>query len=243
MIIANMATYPKRSDILKETLPKIADQVDRLNLVLNEYEEIPDWLADVPSVVPVIPETDLKDVGKFLPSIPASAQAVFLVDDDLVYPEDYVAKSLKRLDQLGQIRAVMGYHYSIYRGPRPIDQGRAYKRDVIHFGKPRGKFRYVDQLGSGTAVLRPSDLPPLDYMQGSQKFVDVRLARWCFEQGIAQIAAPRSEQWIVNAPVEETIFETFTLTFPENVDDEILSFAFKRDTINQEVFADSSHAS
>jgi hypothetical protein len=36
-------------------------------------------------------------------------------------------------------------------------------------------------------------MPPYDYMKDAQAFVDVRFARWCFEKGIHQAAAPRGE--------------------------------------------------
>ena len=38
--------------------------------------------------------------------------------------------------------------------------------------------------------MRGADMPPFAYMADARMFVDVRLARWCFEQDIASSACP-----------------------------------------------------
>ena len=100
---------------------------------------------------------------------------------------------------------------------------------------PQARFLYTDQIATNSAILRPQDMPPLDYMRGSQKFVDVRLAKWSFEQGIAHVALPREKWWITQIDVDESIYESFTQTFPPHVDDEILSYALKRPNIGKPV--------
>jgi len=60
MITANLATYPPRREALEKVVAAISPQVDRLNVVLNEYDAVPAELQKYPNVVPLIPETDLK---------------------------------------------------------------------------------------------------------------------------------------------------------------------------------------
>ena len=87
-----------------------------------------------------------------------------------------------------------GYHSSNYLPAEEPDAPRPYTRNVKHFRTPQARFLYTDQIATNSAILRPQDMPPLDYMRGSQKFVDVRLAKWSFEQGISHVALPR-EKW------------------------------------------------
>lgn len=230
MIVANMATYPARADQLRRSLPTLARQVDRLHLVLNEYDSVPGWIDDLDNVVRHLPEEDLKDVGKFL-VCDQEAELIFLVDDDLSYPDDYVARSVERMAPFAQKPVVGGYHASRYLPPRTEDAPRLYQRRVRHFRNPLDEAMPVDQIATNSAILRPRDMPPLDYMMGSQCFVDVRLAKWSYEQGIAHMTLPREGFWITQLDVEQSIYQSFTATYPDHVDTEILSYALKRPEI------------
>lgn len=86
---------------------------------------------------------------------------------------------------------------------------------------------YVEQLGSGVSVLSGNFMPPYDYMKGSERFVDVRLALWCFENGVTPLCLPRAQAWIKQMEIEDSIYRSFTLSDPQNVADEIWRFAFK----------------
>ncbi|WP_424832394.1 glycosyltransferase family A protein [Ruegeria sp.] len=253
MIIANLATYPKRQKFLRTVVEAIAPQVDRLNLVLNEFEAVPSELLGYGNIVPILPEEDTKDVGKFYPDV-SGAEYVMLFDDDILYPPDYVAKTVSRFEALGNRTAIGSYHGSIYRRPefnnrrdrnnpggigmgvfgRLIEYPRelySYKtrladfRDVFVFYKEQHAPIIVDQIASGVAILKARDFPPYSYMAGSQKFVDVRLARWAFERGLTGVTLPRESGWLRPLRYEETIFNDFTEKNPEHVNVEIKTFA------------------
>lgn len=227
MIVANMASYPARAPQLRQSLPVIAAQADRVHLVLNEYDGVPDWIAALANVVCHLPDEDLKDVGKFA-VCDADADLIFLVDDDLNYPVDYIARSLERLDRFGTTGIIAGYHASRYLPVNDPTAPRPYKRVVRHFQNPQAEYLFADQIATNSAILRPSEMPPLDYMLGSQCFVDVRLAKWSFERDIPHVVLPRERFWITQIKVQQSIFKSFTDTFPAHVDDEILTFALKR---------------
>lgn len=235
MIVANIASYPARSDILPTVLDAIHMQVDVVNLVLNEYIHIPDWIQKYKNVVATIPKIDLKDTGKFLPEF-HHEDMVLLMDDDIGYPPDYVTSSIWRWEKLANERAIAGYHASTYKRPTAcflqeagitldVFRDKIFQyRDVLFFAFALDQNQSVDQLGSGTLVARGSSLPPFSYMHNAQRFVDVRLARWAFEQRIQMISLPRNDSWIKPLKTSETIFETFTVNSPEYVSREILSF-------------------
>ncbi|AUU83942.1 hypothetical protein [Leclercia sp. LSNIH1] len=92
MIVANMATYPARKSIIETTVPQIAKQVDKLTICLNEFTSIPNFLNEIPNVEPIVPNEDFKDVGKFILKHQDNDD-VFYVDDDIIYPDNYITKS------------------------------------------------------------------------------------------------------------------------------------------------------
>ena len=239
MIIANLATYPPRRENLEQVVAVISPQVDRLNIVLNQYDAVPDELKKYPNVVPIIPADDLKDVGKFYPDV-SDAQYVFLIDDDIIYPSDYVSATINRFETLALPNCMGGYHGSLYLRPRLRQLLRSpgllftYSRRVSDFRS--GEFFFcdelrvatvVDQMGTGTTILRGKDMPPFEYMRTSAKYVDVRLARWCFERGIIPVCLPRAANWLEVLGVDDSIYSSFTIKNPPYVNTEILTYAFK----------------
>lgn len=239
MIVANLETYPPRRSALVDVAARIAPQVDQLNIVLNEYDaELPE-LKSFDNVVQILPAEDTKDVGKFYPDV-SDAEFVALIDDDLVYPQDYIIRAIESLKALGPGRFCAGYHASMYQKPakptslktlvRWLRYGEsriAEYRKVFTFDKGQSEALIVDQVASGTAIMRGTDMPSYAFMAGSQKYVDVRLARWCFENAITPVVLPRSEGWFGRVEFEETIYRTFTKKNPPHVSKEIMSFAFK----------------
>lgn len=240
MIVANLATYPPRKEGVLDVVSVIAPQVDVLNVVLNEYDAPLDALDAYPNVAQHIPDADTKDTGKFLPDVDPEA-VVFLIDDDLVYPADYVAAGMDGMAALGGGRVIYGFHGSTYHIPKFSLNTRELKRwwtydpakiaeyrQVISFYRGRRDPFRVDQIGTGTAIMRGDLLPPFDYMATSQSFVDVRLAKWAFEQGIAQVVLPKADHWIQERSYESTIYNEFTRRNPSHVADEIRSYAYKQ---------------
>jgi hypothetical protein len=246
MIVANLATYPPRRAFLSHVLAAISPQVDRINLVLNEYESVPEEVTGFPNVRAVIPHEDTKDVGKFYTDV-SDAEFVFFIDDDLAYPPDYVARTLDRLAALPERRVLAGYHCSIYERPRITPSWTGLKRFAKYYLQPDTIANYrrvlnfpaayphpviVDQVATNAAVMRAELVPPYDYMRSSQKFVDVRLAKWCFEREIRRICLPREEGWLqpsdsLGFRFEETIYRGFTLQHHSQTASEIWSYAFR----------------
>jgi hypothetical protein len=216
----------------------LAPQVDLLNIVLNEYAQIPAELPSLSNVRPLLPDVDYKDVGKFYPTTHTD-DMVFLVDDDLNYPRDYVDTTRNRIEALGATVGVYGYHGTVYAkpgfslspkrlvrwlryGPERILEGK----EVWRFGDALEHATVVDQIGTGTAVLTGCLMPPLGYMLSSRKFVDVRLARWCSERSIDMICLPRDRGWLTEERQMQRIFD-FTRSNPAEVSAEVSQFAFR----------------
>ena len=231
MIIANLATYPPRRAGLRDVIRRIAPQVDRINVVLNQYEYIPK-IEDIPDNVQFnIPISDLKDTGKFFPRT-NNDDYIFLIDDDILYPSDYVQVTMGWLKKLNHQKVIVGFHGSIYTSAgnscstsldrnvtadSASDNEELPKRSVMHFSKNLEREVVVHQLGSGVCAMRASELPPFSYMVSSQKFVDIRMAWWACQNDIEQICLPRSKGWLKPIHYPETIYNDFTRKMPMNV--------------------------
>lgn len=237
MIRAHMATYPLRSGVIEAAVDEIAAQVDRLFLVMNEFKEIPVSIAANPKIEAIIPDQDLKDVGKFY-FRPEPDDIVFFVDDDVVYPEKFVRQTLRRARQIGLEDNVFGYHCSIYQNGLPRG---ANSRRVFRLRQKLAGFHFVDQIGTGAMLALGKNVPPLEYMLGSQKFVDVRYAKWLYENGVRSIAMQRRKGFFQQRPSgnpeDASIYRTFTRKSPAHVLDEIKSFAGKFEQVGEEVGA------
>lgn len=239
MIVANLATYPPRRENLLPVLRTIAPQVDRLNVVLNQYGSRLPELEQIPKVVQILPGTDTKDVGKFYPEA-QGAEYVLLIDDDLVFPPDFVSRTVSAFRSLGEGKFFGGYHGSLYVRPGFSLKPKRFWRWLTYTeGKVAGFRRrvqvheavdkplIVDQIATNAAIIRGSDLPPYEFMADSQKFVDVRIARWNFERGILPVLLPRPADWIGQVRFEDTIYRSFTCKDLPHVAEEIMSYAFK----------------
>ena len=236
MIVANLATYPPRRDGMLDVVRALAPQVDRLNVVLNEYTEIPRELAQFDRVAPVIPVENTMDVGKFYVQ-PDAEDLVLYVDDDIYPREDFISRTVDRFQALGPGRWLGGYHGSLYVKPglnhplRRLGYTRrriAKYRDVWSCSDVLSSSMIVDQIATNSAIIRGADAPSYAFMRDSRKFVDVRLARWCFERGITPVLLEREKDWLrIGRYGGESIHNTFTSRHHTHVADEIWTYAFK----------------
>ncbi len=214
MIIGNMATYPGReSSSLSKAVSSLAPQVEVLNLCLNGFVHIPDWLSRFDNVNAFLPDRDYKDVGKFVVP-PADNDDVFYVDDDIHYPRDYVQYSMEVREQYQSLEPIIGYHGVIYAD---VFDGTHTCRNVFSFKTRLPKNRVVNQLGTGTVHCKGWQAAPLSVMSGSQRFVDVRYANYAMEKGFPMICAAREAGWIKDLCTTSSLFEEFTKEWPESV--------------------------
>ncbi len=249
MIIANMATFPPRHENWRRVLECIAPQVDRVNIVFNEMDDVPEVVGEFDNVHGIIPDADLKDTGKFLPEVGANDWA-FTFDDDILYPSDYVSKCIQMLEATGIENAVGGFHGSIYEKPRFLRSRLLRKllnkdpnyivgrRKIFGFSFALEQSLFVDQLGTGAAFMKGRHVPPFSAMQTAQKFVDVAAAHYWFVKGIQPICFAREKDWIRPMHDEKSIGSinlNFTMKNPGNVADIIHEFAYKRPQIGQQV--------
>lgn len=94
-IIGGMATFRGREESVVEALGSIINQVDELHLYANDDINI--RFEHPKLIIHRHPKGDIGDVGKFY--MPQNKMAYyFTFDDDLIYPKDYVKKSLEGME-------------------------------------------------------------------------------------------------------------------------------------------------
>lgn len=240
MIVANMATYPARAAALREAVQRIAPQVDRLNVVLNEYDAVPEWLKEMPGVFALIPDEDLKDIGKFYPGV-ADSDVVILVDDDLLYPSDYVSHLVREATAAGLLSGrggIGGLHGTIYTGFLDNLSIRVALRVLYHRAWRVGSFRrmlsywdelakpvQVEQIGTGTAILPGHLMPALPDMISGKRRADVQLAGWAHRNNVPIVALPRAQGWLKSNEQDDSIYAAYTRHMPAELSGEIKKFA------------------
>lgn len=193
MIHAQMASFPARAGIVMQTVASILPQVDRLRICLNGCPEVPPALRDHPKIEVLLPDRDLKDAGKFAFRV-APDDLVFTIDDDIIYPPDYVRHTIAMLERLDPDRDIVGY-----MGNAWVDKpdGRKGWRNYM-FHKRLAHIFKADILGTGTACQTGRNLPDLDQIAPAAGFVDLRHARWHAGAGRRMWVLPRPEGWLVN---------------------------------------------
>ena len=205
--IGQIATYPGRLGNLPLMLESVALQLDEIYVVLNQFTKRQrQALPKLKNVHYEIPENDLKDTGKFWRK-PGEDEYVFLMDDDLTFPPDYVERMVAFHERMPAPRTVVGLHGVIYSD---LFEGAPASRFVAKFDKALDKPVLVNQLGTGVLMLPGALMPPFEFMASSQRFVDVRFARYCHENNIGLVCVPRPAGWVVDQEPEESIFETYT---------------------------------
>ena len=151
-VIAGMATLPSRAaTTFPAALRSIIPQVDRLYLYLDGHQEVPEAARHDARIIPIFSrdEPGLAEGGKFL-GLERETENCFYatVDDDILYPPNYVTRLAARLRAHGS-RAVVGVHGSVLH--RPLASYNR-DRDLFHFTGELKFEQTVDVLGSGTII-------------------------------------------------------------------------------------------
>ena len=205
-IYANMATIPNRIAQLEIVVNCILPQVDHLNVYMNGFEEVP-WFLQGNSKISVERSQDhgdRGDAGKFFWSDKVSGYYL-TIDDDIVYPPDYVATLKSALDSRGKECAV-GVHGEIYG-----DEIRHWTKDrtkTLHFFYELDKDTPTCILGTGCAMYHTEHIKvtPNDFK--SPNMADVWFCLLCNQQEKPRIVISHQRAWlqILPVPVEQTIW-------------------------------------
>lgn len=197
-IVATLCSIPERAELLRKTLESLAPQVDAFHVYLDRYDTIPDFVRMCHPKMKVVLSRDvpaLGDTSKFLPFSSLSEECYYLTaDDNVLYPPDYVASIIRRIEQYGR-QVVIGVH-----GVLVPDQPEGYSSDYRKvFSVKNGLERdaLVNNLGSGTVGFYSGLLQGLDLNYFRKPgMTDLFLSVYCKDRLIPMVAIARPENWL-----------------------------------------------
>jgi hypothetical protein len=180
---------PSRIDILPKAIESIYEQADIIRVYLNNFEQVPEFLID--SKIETVIGEDLGDTGKFFWALNPD-EYYFSIDDDLIYPKDYVSWHLTELYKWGN-RAIVSLH------------GVRYKRPFEHYNTGRIEIKClnevlndetVDIIGSGVCVFN-TNMVKVDYKDFLYKnMADIWLSKLAHEQKIPLVVRKHKADYL-----------------------------------------------
>ncbi|MEN9578823.1 MAG: hypothetical protein RJA70_1832 [Pseudomonadota bacterium] len=131
-VICGIATLLNRKDALRDTVESILPQVDKLIVYQNGYRETFDFLTSpkVEVISSLDTGIDMGDAGKFYRLGEYHDAFYFSIDDDLIYPQDYVDHLLDILVQHDERVIVSAHGRVMVRSPKSYYKD---KIKVFHF--------------------------------------------------------------------------------------------------------------
>jgi hypothetical protein len=147
-ITASMSSIVWREKSLEKVVQIILPQVDRLNVFLQFYKVVPSFLNH--------PKIFIASGNDYSEALSLGACAKFfwadtikgyhiVIDDDILYPDDYVAQCIKKIEQYKR-KVVIGFHGVVLR-----DTMLSYRDKVLYnFQMGLEEDTCVHILGTGT---------------------------------------------------------------------------------------------
>lgn len=194
LVIASLATIPSRAGILPSTIASLLDQVDRLNVYLNGFRNVPAFLKHRKiNAITSQQFGDWGDAGKCWWAEDASGY-YFTVDDDILYPPDYCEVLIRKIEELGR-NAVVGVH-----GVVLVDPFHNYhaSRRVYHFESALPEDRFVHILGTGTLAYYHTAIRVNVGRFLVRNAADIFFGMFAQQQAVPLVAVARGRQWLVS---------------------------------------------
>jgi glycosyltransferase involved in cell wall biosynthesis len=155
-IFIGIAAIPERESALQKTIESLISQVAKIGVYLNGWKKIPDFLRHEKIEIAGYQGQDLGDVGKFF-WVDDHDGVYFTCDDDLVYPKDYVKRTIDKLKEYNY-KAAIGWHGSLIKEPF-VNYYEGSSRRVFVFSAHRPYDTPVHILGTGCCAFHTRELP------------------------------------------------------------------------------------
>jgi hypothetical protein len=194
-IICGLATMVGREEALKETVMSIINQVDKLIVYQNGYSEIFDFLKNEKIEVYSSVNTgiDMGDAGKFYKLSEYKDHYYLSIDDDLIYPLDYVSNLLNNLKDYNN-KIIVTHHGRTLR-----HDAKSYYRDV------KVKYKCLDDVynyefvhfgGTGVMAFHTSFVKlKFEYIK-TPNMADIWVGLFARENNIPILVLPHKSGWI-----------------------------------------------
>lgn len=202
MITAGIATLKSREESFKQTIASLYPQVDKLYCVLNGYDEIPEWIKELPKVVAITGLNHIADSGKFM-FLDICDGYYFSVDDDLQYPDTYVKTMIAAVDKY---KCVCTLHGKRYRR----DGTRNFRTDYLILMQCLGSAAYDTRLhlgGAGVMAFHTRDFHPSIGDFHRPRMADLWVSAAAAKAGVPIMGIAHPKGWLKYMPPENPIWD------------------------------------
>ena len=203
-IIAQIASIPERSQMLKQTVMSLYPQVDELNVMLNNYKNYtPYWLSK--DKINVYHFDNSKGDGVKFYGIEDKDGYVFTCDDDIIYPTDYVHAMTMKLAEYNN-RVILTNHGRVMN-EKPVRSSYMDRKASYHCMKTVTEEIQLDIGGTGVMAFYTDYFRP-DYNSILfPNMADIWIAKFAKEQGCKILMNPHEEGWLVYQNPDWTIWD------------------------------------
>ena len=194
MISANLATFRLRKDVLQKAVNSLRDQVDVVRVYSNDY---------VPNIegAEVVTGEDLTDRGKFY--FIGEDEIYFSCDDDIIYPKNYVEKTLEKLNKYPN--AIITYHGRILKGK---GLNYYYGHEAIHCLRTHKEDTFINVAGTGVSCFDASKWKPDVIQYPDQKMSDLLFSLEAAKAQKKIICASHYAGWFEISTNEGAIYQS-----------------------------------
>lgn len=192
-VFVGLASFGKRAMMLRTAVESLIDQVDRIGVYLNDYEEVPGFLAHPRIDVAVSADHgDLRDNGKFFFLEHSSHRFYAAADDDIKYPPNYIQRMMSVLIDAGTPSAV-AVHGAVY--PEKI-LGLFTSRRLFHYAESLQHVMPVHLVGTGTLLFEQAEWGLGFEEFGEPGMADIWFARSARKRLARLYVANRNKEWL-----------------------------------------------
>ena len=193
-IVGSMATFPARFNILPKVIASIIDQVDYLFVYVNQSDTLPDCLNH-PKIYAFLGTEhagDLSANGKVYALKYVQQSIFFTLDDDLIYPADYVDRMHATL-QAFHYQVGVSIHASIFSP----DLSWYYERSSFYgLRMSLSEHKLVTLIGSGGFCYHQKHLQCNWADFADEVRVDITYSALAKAQKIPLLCIQRPADWI-----------------------------------------------
>lgn len=191
-IVMGMATCIERAEYVEDVVKSLIDQVDELWIVFDGYQRIPDWVHKYMAIMPVLDESrKRRERGKFI-RMNVVNRYYLTVDDDIIYPHDYVDRLIKKSKEWGDAVVVCVHGVDI-------------EHPFVDYYKSRATYRMAEELlwervvdiaGTGTVCFHTKavDVSVKEFEWDGMS--DIWFSGLLKERGVKRVCIEREKGWL-----------------------------------------------
>lgn len=194
-VLVGMASIPERVESMRRAVRSLARQADKIAVSLNGYREVPVFLAKYPNVEPVLRGAAGGDAEKFA-DVDGWDGYVATCDDDLLYPNDYIARLLAGVERYER-RAAVSFHGGSTEGWTHRSCAASVKR-IRCLGVLRHDDEDVNVVGTGTMGWHTGHVPVWRGAFRHANMADVQMACLGHLLGLKFVCLQHRARWLVD---------------------------------------------